>query len=179
MKLPPIYGYVIWLLPEQERSRELRGIIEELAQTCHSVSFVPHITLTPCPDDIPLAKLKSICEKLAKNVDPLQLDTLEIGSLNNNYQSLYIQIKKSGQLIELRESARKEAGLDQEDSYMPHLSLFYGFLSDKRRSEITDSLKDFIPEKIIANQLVLVQLNGTPDTWQVVYSVSMAMSEKN
>lgn len=178
MKLPPIYGYVFWLLPDKESSQDLREHIEELARTYHSISFPPHITLTPCPDDMPLTKLKTICRELAQNFNPLELDSLKIGSMNNNYQSLYIQIKRSGRLLELRKAARQITGTDLDDSYMPHLSLFYGFLSDDQRREITDRLSRSMPEKIIADRLALVQLNGTPDTWQMEHSVCLSTSEE-
>jgi 2'-5' RNA ligase len=178
LKLPPIYGYVIWLLPEKKRANELQKIIGELARTFHSIPFHPHITLTPCPDDMPFEKLKAICEDLANNFKPLEPDSLKISSLNNNYQSLYIQIKRSDQLIELRKTARSKTGLEPDHSYMPHLSLFYGFLSDDQRREITGRLSSSIPERIHADQLALVQLNGTPDTWQIVHSVHLSMNEE-
>lgn len=176
MELPPIYGYVIWLLPEKKSAVKFQKIIEGLAQTYRSISFPPHVTLTPCPDEQPFENLKIICNELARNFKPFQLDILSTGSLNNEYQSLYIQINKSVQLAELRKSARKKVGLHQEVSYMPHLSLFYGFLSDDQRREITDTLVRSIQGKFIAGRLALVELKGTPDIWQIVYSVSMEIS---
>lgn len=174
MKLPPIYGYVIWLLPEKKRATELQKIIGELAQSFHSIPFHPHITLTPCPDERPFEKLKAICEDLANEFNPLELHSLKISSLNNNYQSLYIQINNSDQLAELRKTARSKTGLEPDHSYMPHLSLFYGLLSDDQRREITSRLSSSIPKTIFADKLALVQLNGTPETWRIVRTVYLS-----
>jgi len=135
-----------------------------------STPFVPHITLTPCPKNRTLSTLKKISEELSGEINPPHLNTLKIDSLNNHFQSLYIQFSETEPLHKLRKSARKMVGFKKDEPYLPHLSLFYGYLTNDQRKLIKSEVADQIPDRLTFDRIALTRLNGHPENWQIEHT---------
>ncbi len=169
MNLPELYGYVLWLLPEKKYTDQIYILIQNLAKEYKSHTFFPHITLSSCPDNCSKNFLIHMADQLAEEFSAFSTKTLEIGSLNNEYHSLYIQVNNSKPLLSLRNSARKIMNMKSENDFYPHISLFYGFLTPDQRNRIKISLPGQIPESICMDRIALIRLNGQPDKWIMEY----------
>lgn len=170
MELPPLYGYVVWLLLSDNSSRIVRKWVEILAEETGSPVFTPHLTLSRIHDQPEIYKMQRITDNLAQlfNTVDLKVTGTEYGK--SPYQSFFLKVGMDHSLRSLHSSLFKSINKDSPvKGFNPHISLHYGYLTESKK----DNLKHIIqlPEdlNLTGNCLALVKLNGKPNEWRIVH----------
>jgi 2'-5' RNA ligase len=117
--------YSTWLIPHSPLIDEIQRDIRALSNECSTPNFQAHITLVP--DTIMNSnELIERIKVVAKKHRPLKINFTAIGySLKEYWQSLYLHVQPTQELINVRNDLRTAYGLEIT-SYMPHMSLLYG-----------------------------------------------------
>lgn len=153
---------------DEESTARCQSIIQRLARTYQSVSFTPHITLAGTPEWTE-KKIKTAIDDIAKESSPLELKTSSVRCSSNPYQKLTHGIRGSEQLSTLHQKTNTVFDGEFARKVYPHISYLYSRLDCSVVSNEIELIKKDAPEKIAANQLVLVQCKGTPEDWRMLF----------
>jgi len=142
--------YSIWIPIQGKAGQTLTDLVKRLAKKYNGPVFEPHLTLlSPIPE-----KKETVIEKaneIAKSINLFKLTTANIDYGNTYFQCVFIKVNTSKPLIETALFARTLFGINS--TFIPHISLFYGKVTDKTREGILKSVKlpklSFIAEKIV------------------------------
>lgn len=129
----------LWLTPlavDQSQS-SLREIISSAAASHGGPRFEPHVTLhtsTVADADIPhvLSKVKQISSSFGSESLPLAFKGLKQGQ--TRHQSVLVEVEKSNSLLQLKSATAVALGGQQASEFYPHLSVWYGEDSEKRKA---------------------------------------------
>jgi len=161
--------YSLWLEPSGDIAYKLQERIKKLSKENGTPVFSPHVTLlgglkASKEELIPLANT------LASSAMPFELQLTKAGYLDTFYQSLFIHVNESPQLLELRKTACRLFDCGDENSYMPHLSLLYGDISKNEKQRILNMIgREFYINFTVKN-IVLMHTDGKPDKWRKVHA---------
>jgi hypothetical protein len=127
-----------WLMPDQDERRRWRSLIEDLAQEYGGASFDPHVTIHVHPRDGNPAP-DHILEQCAAAHRPAEgeIDGLAFSELFS--KACYIDFKPCPVIHELSASLKGLEKVPGEYELDPHMSLFYGSLSETQAQEIRSS----------------------------------------
>eukprot|EP00483_Globobulimina_turgida_P008091 UN08107 len=117
--------YSLWMCPPPEISDKLRKIISILSKQHDTIAFEPHITLMHAIFEFPTAMVMNKVEELCNKLTPFIVKLKHIGYGKPYFQSLYILIELTSELITANSICRKLFCKYDEPKYMPHLSLLY------------------------------------------------------
>jgi 2'-5' RNA ligase len=160
--------YSLWLEPSGKMAYKLQERIKKLSKEHGTPLFSPHVTLlggvqATETEMIPLA------DTLSSYVEPFELELTKAGYLDTFYQSLFIHVKETSELKELRRNACRLFNIEEEE-YMPHLSLLYGDLSQKQKEKILNMIEREFYISFPVEQILLMHTNGKPDKWRKVHA---------
>jgi len=164
--LPPLSGYSIWLLPEQEAYDFFQDIIQVLAESYDSVRFLPHCTLHSFPGVTEPEDLLNSVERLSSGIEKLSIPVKDIRSDNQNYQSLYVQLKYTDELKKIKEECFANRDLKAVENYQPHISLYYGNMQLPEKRELRTKFKSVLPDQVTFNRLAIIKLDEQVENWQ-------------
>lgn len=156
------------MILDDESTAQCQSIIKRLAETYKSVSFTPHITLAETPD-WPLNAIIEATGYIAAETSPLFLETTAVRCSSNPYQKLTLGIQVSEELAILHKKADKQFKGDFAKTDYPHISFLYSRMECGKVDQEIENVKVDAPERIIANQLALVQCKGTPESWKTIF----------
>ena len=127
-------GYHLWLAPEGAVLQRLQHVVVQLAEKYDGPVFAPHVTL--------LSGLRgdegSLIEAnrtLADGLPSFELSLTKAEAGHTFFQCVYMRVAEDPSLSEMRRAAGEVFALPS-DGYMPHLSLYYGDVSEERRATI-------------------------------------------
>ncbi len=169
LKLPPIYGYVVWLLLSDKSSREIKNWMKLLRDKTDSPFFVPHLTLLRPSDQLDEQQIIRATEKIAEGQKLLRLHVTGTDSGSSQYQAFYLKVEPSQALTALHAKLEKTMSDPGNKAFNPHVSLVYGSLPANKRTELEKVIQ--LPEQyqMTGNRLAVVRLNGTPEHWSIVH----------
>lgn len=170
MELPPLYGYVVWLLLSAESNRTVKKWIGILAEETGSPVFKPHLTLARIPGQLSFYEMQRVTDNLAKSFNPVNLKVTGTEYGTSPYQSFFLKVNIDHSLKSLHSSLLESINKHSQDKgFNPHISLHYGFLNESAKDNFKHIIQ--IPEdlNLTGNCLVLVKLNGKPDKWSIVH----------
>lgn len=170
MELPPLYGYVVWLLLSAESNRTVKKWIGILAEETGSPVFKPHLTLARIPGQLSFHEMQRVTDNLAKSFNPVNLKVTGIEYGKSPYQSFFLKVKMGHSLKSLHLSLLGFINKRNPDKgFNPHISLHYGHLADSEKEKLKHTIQ--IPEDLYltGNCLALVKLNGRPNEWSIVH----------
>ncbi|WVW79871.1 hypothetical protein I302_101841 [Kwoniella bestiolae CBS 10118] len=177
---PPLAAYALWLVPTVPEQREkFQNLINDLASLeLPSPIFSPHITLIhPIPLSTRLSDIHSSLKEAIKATSSkhsLEKFTVDLGPAQKGekyYQSVLSPVSTANEaLLTLREEVENVFSLKNLPEYFPHLSLFYGGVSPKRRDEIAKIANEKIGDmgKLEVGEIAIVSCVGTAEKWEVV-----------
>lgn len=163
--------YSLWMMPAGELANRLKEQIIELSVEHETPEFPPHVTLIGQLRP-PESELIQHTNTLANSAGPLELTLTEVDYLDRFYQSLFIQVKESQKLKEIRNAACNIFRVSNK-YYMPHLSLLYGDVSDEEKELTTETVGREFHLDLPIKELVLMQTNGEPDQWKKIHSAAL------
>ena len=83
------------------------------------------------------------------------------------FQSLFLEIEKSVELSDLKNTLDNQLGLDSELFY-PHISLFYGLKDQATKQSVINQLLT-IPKSLILDTISIVEIGEGVESWRVLY----------
>jgi len=160
--------YSLWFEPSGDIAYKLQKRIKKLSEKHQTPIFSPHVTLLGSINGSE-TELTSLTNTLASPMSPFDLELTKAGYLDTFYQSLFVHVKKTKELEDVRNRACQLFDCN-EDEYMPHLSLLYGDLSQKEKQRILNLIGREFHICFAAKSIALMQTNGKPDQWKRIHT---------
>ena len=129
--------------------------------------FKLHLTLSG-PFQILDENILGGLENLAMTNSIIEMRTDGYGTEDNVFQSFYVQIQVSPELLYLKERLDDLLNMPPKE-YNPHISLFYGNKEPSIKDQIISKL-DSPPGMITLNKLSIVEIVDDIASWKVLYS---------
>lgn len=165
-------GYHLFLEPTGALKEKLAGYIHTLAETYGGPVFPPHVTLV---GSIPnLEEEEVIAKATALAHTPLTLTLGDLDGEDAYFRAFYIRIEENEALASYYEQACAMFGVPLQ-TYCPHLSLFYGGVSDTARAAMKDSLPYAAGESFVVDSLSVYRGEGGAEEWQKVAEIPFAI----
>ncbi|XP_068665368.1 cyclic phosphodiesterase-like [Aristolochia californica] len=137
--------YSVWAVPPEPLKERLQKLMGKLRDEFGGPAFEPHITVVGAirlPEKDALQKLRSSCEGIKSY-------TVRINSVGRGtffYQSVYLLVDPTPEVVEASHQSSSHFGYQRSTTYMPHLSLLYGGLSDEEKEKAVEMVKLLDPE---------------------------------
>lgn len=168
---PPLIGYSLWLEAEEKEQAFLQTLVDDLARRHGTRRFGAHLTLLGLLEktENDLEYIRRSSEDIAKNTAMLTTEIIGIGIRDMYFQSVFLPVSPSPELLRLNDAARKYFGHSGDAPYMPHWSGIYGDLGVATRHEVASSILFILrfPFTVPITNLALVDVKGYPDEWTV------------
>jgi len=161
--------YALWIIPEGKALRGLKKLIELISRMYSTPFFVPHITILGRVTGYENA-LISTGFRLSSIIRPFHVSLTRIAYLDEYFRCLFIQLKRSKELIDLHKQTKMIFNIKDRKYYMPHISLMYGNLPlDSKKKIISDIGKDY-PDTLDIKciHLVSASVETDPASWHSV-----------
>lgn len=171
--IPKVNGTAIWLLPDNRLSKSLSHIIHTLAVRYKSPEFYPHITLCSLPEN-PGTDPVQLARNLASQSESFKFETGNVVCRSAYYRKLVTELMPNSSFYEICNQADHLAGKPDSKTDDPHLSLLYSNLSCTNFTKEIHELKDQVPAFIPIFGISVVELNGGPDSWNMINTYTLS-----
>jgi len=161
--------YSLWLRPFGDIAYKLQQRIQKLSKKFDTPLFEPHVTLLGGLH-AGETELTQLTETLAGSLHPFDLVMTRAGYLDTYFQSLFVHIKKSDELMNARNRAERLFDTESEGSFMPHLSLLYGNLDRNEKERILNVMGREFHIRFTVHNILLVDTTGQPENWDKIHS---------
>lgn len=140
---PGAFSY--WMMPGPGVHAEWQPIVTSLATKYGGANFEPHVTVYFSPFHEGLDP-----EHILKELKPIQIELTVVGLEFSDIftKTCFIQFASNEQL-QILSSQIRHIARGEEFSLNPHMSLFYGHLSQAHREEIAHDIRQILPHKMI------------------------------
>ncbi len=169
-----------WLLPAEEETRLLEGIISQLANTLHTPVFQPHLTLAALPSEL-IDNPATFLEELAVKTPALSLkySGTPIASARYN-QALILPCDLSPGLAAIVSSLDRQRHVPKD--YLPHVSLLYANLDQKTGQRLCQEIR-LEKRTLHFNKIAVIKIGQKTTSaedvlsWQVIASRQLREKE--
>ena len=158
-------GYHLFFLPSGKLFDDLQNIIDVLAEKYNGARFEPHLTLLA---RIPKADEKELIaetKKLAGTMKPFEIELKTVHVEDAYFRALYCKAEYSSELKASHQKALDIFGFQDVNLYFPHLSLYYGNISNVLKEEMIASLSLPTPLNFVADKIYLYRTEGEAKDW--------------
>ena len=159
--------YYIWGEFSHTDFTSLNRLQKRVNDLFNGPDFIVHLTLSGPFYDLDEATIGGI-EDLAVTNNMIEMTTNGYGIEDNIFQSFYIQIKKSSELINLKRRLDDLLNIKPKD-FNPHISLFYGNIRQTLKQEVISKLNT-PPEVITLDRISIVEIVDDVESWEVLYT---------
>ncbi|XP_052183962.1 cyclic phosphodiesterase [Diospyros lotus] len=124
--------YSVWALPPEDVTKRLKKLMEGLRSEFGGPKFEPHVTVVGAialTEDDALSKFRAACHGL--KAYPAAVEKVATGIFF--YQCVFLLLHPTPEVMETSSHCTSHFGYKSSTSYMPHLSLLYGDLSDEEK----------------------------------------------
>lgn len=159
-------GHWVWGQFDQASTEELNSMKDTVNTILKGPVFEPHLTLGgPLNEYQP--RTTDRFHSLATKVKSTLINPLRYAYKNEYFQSLFVEIEKTKELLDLKKSIDNTFGLTSDD-YFPHISLYYGHQEELRKKELLKLLNK-LSQPIYVDKIVLVDVDENIESWRVVH----------
>jgi 2'-5' RNA ligase len=158
----------IWLIPAPEDAQYLQAIINNLADTYQAPVFNTHCTLYS-PTDLPAAEVKQILERSAKNMKSFYVEKATISHTENIWKTIFIELLRSPELEQLQQAVISQFPNGQPYEFLPHISLLYKEMSDKKKEDIIRNLQ--VKNSFKMDKIAAMRTGPNVDNWATVVEI--------
>ncbi|CAN4082153.1 unnamed protein product [Withania somnifera] len=140
--------YSVWALPKEDVRVRFKKLMEGLRSEFGGPQFEPHVTvigairLTEAEARDRFKQVKEIVKPYSATVDKIDTGTFY-------YQCVYLLLHPTTQVVEASDLCCCHFGYNRSGSYMPHLSLLYGDLTDEEKKKAQE--KAYILDEAISS----------------------------
>ncbi len=164
---PVTTGYALWLLPQVTDRQRLYEIIAKLSQRYGTPTFEPHLTLLS-GIKMPENELTNAVSGFAKSLKPIQLLGKEFGTTEKFFQCFFLKVELNDMLLELRKEAHPLFGSDTNKSFLPHISLMYGYISKQDKDTLKREFSTLLPLQLTIDTMALWYIDEKMENWRKV-----------
>ena len=158
----------IWLIPAPEDAQYIQAIINNLAATYEAPVFDSHCTLYS-PTDLPAAELKQILEQSANNMKSFYVKKAAISHTENIWKTIFIELLRSPELEQLQQAVISQFPKGQPYEFLPHISLLYKEIPDKKKEDIIRNLQ--VKNSFKMDKIAAVRTGPNVDNWATVVEI--------
>jgi 2'-5' RNA ligase len=154
--------YWIFLIPNENQSREYKTIINSLSKKYNMPDIDPHITLLgPLKTDEKVLIHK--VERIIKDFKKMEVGVFGVNYSNTVSQCVFAQIIMSPQLLELYKKLESDLQYSSKSPFFPHISLLYGDLSPEEKANIASQVK--VENELELDRLIIFRDGPLPNEW--------------
>ena len=158
----------IWLIPAPADAQYLQGIINNLAATYQAPVFNTHCTLYS-PTDLPALEIKKILEQSANNMESFYVKKATISHTENIWKTIFIELLSSPELEQLQQAVISQFPKGQPYEFLPHISLLYKEIPDKKKEDIIRNLQ--VKNYFKMDKIAAVRTGPNVDNWATVVEI--------
>ena len=158
----------IWLIPAPADAQYLQGIINNLAATNRAPVFDSHCTLYS-PTDLPALEIKKILEQSANNMESFYVKKATISHTENIWKTIFIELLSSPELEQLQQAVISQFPNGQPYEFLPHISLLYKEMSDKKKEDIIRNLQ--VKNSFKMDKIAAMRTGPNVDNWATVVEI--------
>jgi len=158
----------IWLIPAPADAQYLQGIINNLAATYQAPVFNTHCTLYS-PTDLPALEIKKILEQSANNMESFYVKKATISHTENIWKTIFIELLSSPELEQLQQAVISQFPKGQPYEFLPHISLLYKEIPDKKKEDIIRNLQ--VKNSFKMDKIAAVRTGPNVDNWATVVEI--------
>ena len=156
--------YALWLVPAEPAFSLLAGQIARLSRELSTPQFDPHVTLLSgitLPEDETLARSAALAARLTS----FQIEPAGINCLDEYFRCVFVDVIPDVPILKARQAASEIFGMQDEPTYMPHISLVYGKLRLETRVKIVAELGSMTVRRFEVRQLAIWRVSGPVREW--------------
>lgn len=166
-------GYSIWIMPDALEGERYADIIRLFSSTYSTPFFEPHVTLLGGLSGSEDSLIKGTSD-IASSIHSFMIQFDKIGYLEEYFRSLFVLLKRDAELEHIWKAASARFHL-RIDSYMPHMSLIYGFIPEEEKQEIIKKITvNGIGNGFLAKKLALYSTEGSVERWEKICSFDLS-----
>ena len=158
--------YWLWGEIDEASNEILKKIQLSVNERLGGPAFDLHLTLSGPFYDISQDRLNQI-EAFSITNKQLLIKPSSYQAKDLFFQSLFLEIEKSVELSDLKNTLDNQLGLDSELFY-PHISLFYGLKDQATKQSVINQLLN-IPKSLILNKISIVEIGEGVESWRILY----------
>jgi len=158
----------IWLIPAPADAQYLQGIINNLAATYQAPVFNTHCTLYS-PTDLPALEIKKILEQSANNMESFYVKKATISHTENIWKTIFIELLSSPELEQLQQAVISQFPKGQPYEFLPHISLLYKEIPDKKKEDIIRNLQ--VKNSFKMDKIAAMRTGPNVDNWATVVEI--------
>ena len=159
--------YYIWGEFTLKDFNSLNKLHQRANHFLNGPDFIIHLTLSGPFYDLDEETISGI-ESLAMTNKVIEMTTNGYGTEDNIFQSFYIQIKLSDELLRLKRKLDNFLKIDSKN-FNPHISLFYGMKELDLKNKLIKKLTS-PPKTIGLDRISIVSIQSDIESWEVLYS---------
>ena len=163
-------GYWIWGQFDEPSTKELTGLKSKVDEFLQGPLFDVHLTLSGPIKKID-KRIESLFHGLNDQTHQIEVQVVKYGYKDKYYESLFIEISKSEELLELKKLLDDVFKLESKP-FFPHISLFYGEESESKKNVVLSELPKVL-KKISLNKVSLVRVDEEIELWEVIHQIQM------
>ena len=158
-------GYHLFFLPSGDLFDNLQNNINTLAEKYNGARFEPHATLLARIPKTDESELIIKTKKLVSIMKPFEIEPKEICTEDTYFRALYCKAEPNSELESYHQKSLEIFGVEDVNTYMPHLSLYYGNISQSIKDEMVSSLSLPISMKFLVDRVYLYRTEGEVKDW--------------
>jgi 2'-5' RNA ligase len=166
----------IWLMPDDNDLALLQAIVERLSDEFGTPRFCPHLTLVEDMERTG-AELSRLLSEHFANEQAFRGTIRGILGLPMFFRSLYASFAPEGSLLSLKTRSINVFSKGDIASFMPHISLAYGF-TDLQRSQVANALEKELHGRVIHFDSIAVVASAQAipiGDWEIVYRQHLSL----
>ncbi|XP_055806293.1 cyclic phosphodiesterase-like [Solanum dulcamara] len=126
--------YSVWALPREDVRVRVKKLIEGLRSEFCGPQFEPHVTVIGAIR-LTEAEARDRFKKACETVKPYSATVDKIDTGTFYYQCVYLLLHPTTEVVEASALCCSHFNYNRSGSYMPHLSLLYGDLTDEEKKK--------------------------------------------
>ena len=163
-------GYWIWAQFDCSCTLKLNTIKRELKNLVKGPEFDIHLTLSGPLSGSDQSIKKNFLD-LKDRLKSIEIQTNGYGFKQKYFESLFIGIKKSKKLLNLKKFVDAKFNIETEE-YFPHISLIYGLEKKSSKLAFINQLPQ-LPKDISIDKISLVRVDENIELWEVIQQVEV------
>lgn len=168
--------YSLWLMPETNALRALKGQIDKLASMYKTAVFEPHVTLLgniAGYENVLVEKTRT----LSSGIKTMELRSDSVGHSDEYTRSLFARINMASDIMDAYNAAIDILGVSN-NGFSPHLSLMYSNMPLEKKAEAAALLEKGaldVLKKFRVDRLCLYATWGEVTRWREIAGFGLAV----
>ena len=165
-------SYWLWLQISKKDEKKLQKIKDIINNKRKGPKFDIHLTLIG-----PYLKFKKndykLIKKISKKIKKFKIRLVKYELTKKKYIALYIKVKKTKELSQVREKFFETNYIKQNLKYNPHISLYYGEKDILTKKRIISKLPK-LNKSVTIDKVSIVDVNEKINKWKIIKRIKLS-----